>query len=364
MAKEKARLDFASLSGSCSRWCKDTLDALEASQFGFSLPAVEEYRKTLEKSDGEINAAAAGHAKSTTDVFEEGQRLNIGQNLYTAATPDSIKAQLGEVAAAQKGRAARYEEELKKQRANDVLCKKFADVAVPFVKQLQQSKDAVTNAGGELEKQIAELGERMTKAESKEGVALPEVKAQYATLSAAGISANPYTMLSAKDCEVQWTSYLDFLNRKKKSLEDEIQHKKLRGVTPAQMAEIDKQFKEYDANNSKDLDNYEFKACLYSLGLDYDMLLTKKTMVKFGGTETSINYDGFKNFMISQLGDTDTKDEILAGFKLINHGKDHADPKKMDMMADHDLKYLDTHAPKNKDGTYDFTKFTNDLFSR
>ena len=34
--------------------------------------------------------------------------------------------------------------------------------------------------------------------------------------------------------------------------------------------------------------------------------------------QVRISYDGYKEFMIEQLGDTDTEEEILKGFKLMN----------------------------------------------
>ena len=49
--------------------------------------------------------------------------------------------------------------------------------------------------------------------------------------------------------------------------------------------------------------------------------------------------------MISLIGDTDTKEEILNGFRLINRG-DVAVPEKLDVvMSQHDVEYLTVHAP-------------------
>jgi len=271
---------------------------------------------------------------------------------------------LAEVAAAQASRVKAWEAELAVQRANDALCKAFADIAVPFIKNLQSSKDAVGGSSAALDQQIKDLEERLKTAESKEGAKLPEIKSVADKVTAAKVQWNPHTLLSYKDIEVQWTQYLEFLKRKKKQIEDEIQTKALRGVTPQQMAEIDQQFKTYDTDNSKSLEVHEFKACLYSLGHDMAAVDVKKTMVKFGGTETAISYEGFKNFMVSLYGDTDTKEEIKEGFKMLNKGKPTADPKLMEMVPDADLKYMQSHAPKNADGTYDYNKFVDSLFSR
>jgi len=212
--------------------------------------------------------------------------------------------------------------------------------------------------------QVKELEGHISSAASGIGAPLADIKAVSEKIVAAKVQSNPHTLLSFKDVDVQWNQYKDFLLRKKKQIEDEIQTKALRGVTPEQMKEIEKQFAQYDADGNKLLELAEFKACLYSLGHDYAALDLKKIMVKFGGTEAALDYAGFKNFMVSLYGDTDTKDEIIAGFKLLNKGKPAADPKLMELMSDADLKYMMENAPKNADGTYDYNKFVDVMFSR
>jgi len=180
----------------------------------------------------------------------------------------------------------------------------------------------------------------------------------------AGIQSNPHTLLSYKAVDVQWQQYMDFLARKKRSIEDEIQNKKFRGVSPAQMEEINKQFQQYDSDKSGALDAAEFRACLYSLGHEYDSSQVKKIMVKFGGSEKDMSYEGFKQFMISQLGDSDTKQEILDGFKLMNKGKENGNPRAMELLSDADVKYIAENAPKLKDGTSDYKAFIDGIFAR
>jgi hypothetical protein len=68
--------------------------------------------------------------------------------------------------------------------------------------------------------------------------------------------------------------------------------------------------------------------------------------------------------MIKILGDTDTKDEILESFKLINRGAEIGRVADMELvMNDDDLNYFKTTAPPVNDG-YDYVKWTEDIFSR
>jgi len=211
-----------------------------------------------------------------------------------------------------------------------------------------------------LEKQVAALVARKASADSKEGAGLADIKKYQDQIDGEKIAHNRHTLLTYRDVVVQWEQYTAFLSRKQKQLEDEIQHKKLRGVTPEQYAEIEMQFKQFDANGNGILEKSEFRACLFSLGYDIDV---KTVMVKYGSGD-KVGYDGFKNFMIDQLGDSDTKDEILLGFKLINKQSADAKPDLMTLvLADDMLEYIAKNSPKRGDG-YDYTTLTESLFAR
>jgi len=246
------------------------------------------------------------------------------------------------------------------------LCKQFADASALFLNTLRTAKDEVTSIQGELEALVSILSDRIANVEQKEGAALPEIKALQEKVDAAGITNNPYTIHSFKDVIVKWQQYQSFLQRKKQQIEQEIEHRNLHGVTPAQMEEINKQFAEYDLNHNQKLDANEFKACLFSLGHDTDMVSLRRIMMKYGGSETAINYEGFRAFMIAQLGDTDTKEEILGGFRCMNHGKPCAQLRNLEMyMSEQDMEYFKAHAPLHPSGDgYDYHAFVDSLFER
>jgi len=198
---------------------------------------------------------------------------------------------------------------------------------------------------------------------------MPSIKSSQAAIDAAGITHNAHTLLTFRDCEVQWQQYLAFLQRKKKQLEEEIQHKKMRGVTKEQYDEIEKQFKQFDSNKNGVLDRNEFKACLFSLGYEYDSQAITKIMRQHGAAEKddkklSITHTQFTEFMIGTLGDTDTKEEIVLGFKLINKNQDHATVDLLSqVMPEADVKYVTDNAPRKAAG-FDYVALTNALFSR
>jgi len=78
-----------------------------------------------------------------------------------------------------------------------------------------------------------------------------------------------------------------------------------------------------------------------------------------------INYDGFKEFMISQLGDTDTKDEVVAGFTLLAHGNEKIvkESDLSDLFGDFEIDYMKKTMKADGAG-YDFQPWVVDVFSR
>jgi len=192
---------------------------------------------------------------------------------------------------------------------------------------------------------------------------IPPIRDINTNMEAAGITNNNHTTLTLKDLEVQFEQYREFLNVKKKMLEEEIAHQKLRGITPEQFNEIENNFKTFDANKSGTIDKKELKACLYSLGEEKTKREVEEIMTKFG-KNNSLPYEGFREFMIGLVGDSDTKDEILNGFKLINRGGESALVAHLEMvMKDYDIQYFTKTAPKAGSG-FDYVKWTEDMFSR
>jgi Ca2+-binding EF-hand superfamily protein len=171
--------------------------------------------------------------------------------------------------------------------------------------------------------------------------------------------------LTSKDVDVQWEQYQGFLSRKEKMLEEEIEHHKLRGVTQDQFNEIEKTFKQFDTDNSGNIDKKELKACLYSLGEEKSKSEIEQIMTKYGSKEVNgIKYENFREFMIDLLGVSDTKDDILNSFKLINKGDEVAKVDKMEiLMNNEDIGYFTKTAPA-EGSAYNYKSWAESVFSR
>jgi len=68
--------------------------------------------------------------------------------------------------------------------------------------------------------------------------------------------------------------------------------------------------------------------------------------------------------MIELLGVSDTKEDILTSFDIINRGGEVAQVSKLELvMNEHDTNYFKQTAPPAADG-YDYKAWTEDVFSR
>jgi len=254
--------------------------------------------------------------------------------------------------------------ELQRQIENDELCQQFAKLADPFAKSIVACKDTISSSTEELEAQLAhvkdeigKLGEGETKLKEMHEVAQKMEERQ--------ISYNKHTTLTAKDVDVLWQQFQQFLTKKKEMLEQEIENSKLRGITPEQFNEIEVNFNRFDADHNGLLVRKELTACLYSLGEERSGSDIKKLIETYGDPkQMAMTLENFKEMMIHILGDSDTKDEVLNGLVLINRGKDYLVREHMDsVVPKEDTEFILKTAPKKGDG-WDYAAWVDEVFSR
>eukprot|EP00005_Dracoamoeba_jomungandri_P003108 CAMPEP_0174260450 /NCGR_PEP_ID=MMETSP0439-20130205/9716_1 /TAXON_ID=0 /ORGANISM="Stereomyxa ramosa, Strain Chinc5" /LENGTH=1009 /DNA_ID=CAMNT_0015344697 /DNA_START=295 /DNA_END=3324 /DNA_ORIENTATION=+ len=359
--KEVNRLQFANLARDYERWTKHAAENA-STHFGFTIHEVTAYKETLDAEEAGIAAELDTMDTECQKVFQEGLELGVRENNYTTHNLDSLAACRKQLEAALAERRAAYEKELEHQRALDQLCRDFAAVVDPFSQKITDTKNEISHPTGDLESQLSFVESKIASSDA-DGAAISDIKAAEEKVQAAGITYNEHTALSLKDVQVQFDQYKDFLEEKRKMLESEIEQDKLKGLTPEEMQDIEDQFRHFDKDDDDVLTKSELRGCLYSLGEEKSRKEIDQLMVDYGnGEEVDIN--GFKEFMFEMLGVSDTKDEILSGFKLINRGKDEADMELMGMvMNEHDLDYFTSTAPKTDD-SYDYNSWTEDIFSR
>jgi len=336
-------------------------EVVKAAHFGFVVEEVEAYGAVIETSDAAINEEGAFKMESYNSTFKEAEDIGMKDNRYTSLAPADLTTAFDSLKQACATRKTAYDAELALQRANDALDQEFAKVVDGLNQQIEDFRTQV-GAGSSQDLEVQEMYVRERLADTTQSEQLPQVKALDDKLKAADWSIR-HTTLSALDIDIAWENYQKYLEAKSKSLKEEIQHKELRGVSPEDYANIESQFKQFDTDGTGTLERNEFKACLYSLGEEKPKKEVLDIITKFGDG-AKIPYDGFKEFMMHQLGDTDTKEEIVDGFALMHQGAEVAKEEVLlELFADADVDWIKGEAPKIGDDL-DYKSFSEQVFAR
>jgi Ca2+-binding EF-hand superfamily protein len=371
LLKEELRLSFANNARDFNRFAADTIQECKEAHFGFNLQEVKAATSTLEQSEKEHTARGAANKAAYEKVHGELTGLGVTENVYTKHTPETLNTTLANLHTALKDRKAAHATELKRQLDNDALAKDFATKIDTAAKRVKSSKEKISVSTKELEAQLADV--EAAQEVNKKSEELAQVKEAQEKLVAAGVSHNPHTVLTVADLEVAFKQYELFLNTKKAVLEQGLEHKKLRGITPAQYAEINAQFKKYDKDNSGALDRAEFKACLYSLGEEWGKKQVQAIMDQHAGKQgvEKIVFDHFREFMISYFGVTDTRQNVLDAFKDIadddkSIGIVNIVPRRMEVFTKEDLGFFQATAPKTEGRaeSWEYVPFVDEVFAR
>jgi len=353
---------FANQAGEFVRWTKGLVEDFAVAHFGFNLKEVQQYATNLKQTIDASRSDAQHKTGEYAASFGAGEKLGIKENKYTDLTLEVLGASAASLEEAISKMQAAYDAELARQIANDKLCQDFAAIANPLAKKLDDHKDAITVSKAALDAQLAHVKERIGANEGNDEV--KQVTEIQQKLDAAGVSENPHSQYNAAEVSTRVDQYHRFLAAKLKQLEEEITIHSLRGLTKEQLSEIAAQFKQFDANGNGRLDKTEFKACLFSLNEERTKADIAKIMATHGDG-AGITYQGFTDFMIKLLGDTDTQDEVTAGFILLAHGNENIvkEPELSDLFGDFEIDYMKKtmHADG---GGFSFKPWVVDVFSR
>jgi len=362
--KERLRLEFAQQAGSLHRWAKSASEDVDADKhFGNDLAEVEAAKSKFDGHDKKTSVTANERKTKALETLGQGHKLGVKENPYTDLTPAELDDVVNKLHEAIKARQERYHKEFERVKHNDTLCRQFADLANPLVATMDKNKNAVNEFKGEDLGVVA--GQVDAYLSANIGASdIKKIEDLQGQIDAANITTNKHSQYTAQDVVVRHAQYNEYLKSKKSQLTEQIKMKALRGMTEEQLTEIERQFKQFDKNDNKHLDKNEFKACLYSLGEERPSAEVAALMKEYGDSKT-IQYDGFKRFMVKLLGDSETKQEILAGFKLLADDEPAVSEKQLSDVfpAVEDINYLKEKAPKAGD-KIDYPKWTEDVFSR
>jgi len=363
LEKERLRLLFANQAGGLIRWAKAVSeDVAGVVHFGSELEEVQAYQAKLQKEDKENHHNAEDKRAKAEETFVQATKLGVTENPYTDHKPEDLVAAVQSVRDATKKRQDHYAAELARVQENDKLAREFAAVANPLVEKVNKNRDSVNESKESLEAQEKHATSLL---EAKLGThELKTIQDLQSQLDSRGVTYNKHSHFVSKDVEVRLEQYHSFLSSKLKQIKENIQVNSSRGITAEQLSEIERQFETFDKNKNKVLDKNEFKACLYSLGEERPSTEILKIQSEFGDGKT-IPYEGFKKFMIKLFGDTNTKEEVANGFKLLAHDNEHVTEAQLAHVFQtlDDVAYLKQHAPAAGD-SLNYNAWTEAVFAR
>jgi Ca2+-binding EF-hand superfamily protein len=362
--KEEKRVEFANAAASFARFALESGNEADATHFGFTLAEVEASDATLHADDAARTAAADAQRAAAVVIFDAGAALGVQDNAYTSATPATLVATQAQLSAKLAARRERFVVELARQRHLDQLCRQFAALADPFSAALVAAKDAISAATSTLAQQLEFVAGKIAEAAGADKTRLAEIAASQKKLDDEGVVNNIHTTITSKDLQTQHDQYVLFLQTKKTQLEQAIEQEKLRGLTAEQLEEIKEAFVQFDSDHNQSINLKELKSALYSLGEEKGSQSIKEIMDKYG-KNNEMQYDGFKEFMIGLLGDTDGPDEITSSFRLINKGDESVahDDRMRNVMMPADVDYVQSTAPAKAPGV-DYKSWVGAIFSR
>jgi len=361
--KERLRLEYAHLTLEFTKFAKDASANLAIESFGFTLEEVQAYKATIDASRTKLLGDADAQIAQIQAVFKQATDMGVRENVYTTTTLADVDSTRAKLAQAIDTRDAAYQKELARQVANDNLCKEFAGLVDPFSREIVAAKDAISSSKAELEAQLAHVEKQIATFLPALAKRLEPIRALAKKMEEAGITNIRHTTLTLRDVEAQERQFGKFLETKREMLAQEIENAKLRGITPEQFREIETMFTNFDKDKSGDIDRKELAACLYSLGEERGAKEIAEIMKEYGDGK-KITMAKFREFMVHVFGDSETKQEILLGFEMINKHNRIATLKPMQTVQPaEDIAYF-TETALKAEGGWDFVAWVESMYSR
>jgi len=340
---------------------KEAIDSIDMADYHIDHHAIAEQEVAAAKTTRLTNLH-----KNLEDLKAE--KYEFSSELQTVAT--GVDSKFSALEAALASKRATLTSELENQKnINDTLCKDFNAAVHVFSDFYEVKKKKASEKEGSLEEQLAFVSsilDASADAESK----LAAINTVDEKVKARLITVNPYTNVTSQDCAAQWNQFVLFLNKKKDLLVTEIENSKRAGLSEEQIREVNDNFDYFDKDKSEKLEIRELRSCLQSLGEDSTPAGTKAILALYDkDKDSTISKKEFVDFMWKKLMDTNTKEEILEGFKLISLERETVAGDYLSAIVNH-LTFKEHHVTylkaemKHTDDEYDYNTWTTEVFDR
>merc|ERR1712100_368568 len=364
-ALEDQLLDYSRRAMALRQWADDADDTLNDPITVESVQGVRELQAEFEEV---VNAT--GEKESEMEALRElVQALANAGFKETLFSPTSL-ADLERIWAAHgenvNQRRAALEEENARQEQHEELRKQFAGAADAFASATRSNTDAVNNASGSAEEQLAAV-----KAVTAQ---FGGMKQQYEalvqmtqTMEAEAITDNPHTPHTIESLRAAWNALSTLATEKQKAISAEVSKASQKSQLPPELqAEYSECFAHFDKDKDGTLNRLELGGCLKSLGMDHlvgdvaqeggplDSLLAQLAQTHEG----AVTFDEFLAFMEKSTADAETPDAVREAFSTICGGKAFITEDELRAVlpgdkVDHLIKVM----PAHPDGGYDYVAY-------
>lgn len=285
---------------------------------------------------------------------------------WTASEPlsvEDIDNAWDRLAEAEKNRGKALRDHLNKQK--DSLRKQFADLANSFYDDVMKTKKDIADSDN-----IGDLNEQLNFLKGKEGELenndkVGELQNLHKILEDLGLAdENQYTDLTLEELLLLIEQVRLVLKKKRQAIQGQISASGNSSITDDQMNDFKETFNHFDKDHSKSLDKLEFRACLKTLGQDYNDQQFDALFAQLAGGSDRIDFDTFVKYMISLLEDTDDSVQIKQSFRILSNDAPSITEHDLRVppLQDQDIQFLVARMNK-KDGSHDYNQYTDSVFA-
>eukprot|EP00727_Mastigamoeba_balamuthi_P000781 m51a1_g1070 putative alpha actinin (1100) ;mRNA; r:849859-853784 len=357
---EGQRIEAARVAGDLNRVLVRVNEATTVPIVAKSVADVQALEAKLAGVSADRDAAQGDLAKLAEIDAQLAGAENPLAELTLAEAQSLYEASAGLIATRQQELAA----ESAKQSSHEELRVEFAAKANKLDAELDEQLRAIAETSGEPEAQLGQLSAIGNALAGRQG-ALEELAATNQALIDQQIVENPHTKLSFQDLEVKLRQAGKMVEDKRALLSSAIESKKGSQVSEEQLQELRESWQHFDHDNDGFFGPLEFKACLSSLGEDLTDEGVAAVFAKHG-QNGQLPFQGYVTYMQSRLADSSSQSEIQESFGVIANGKGWVTEEELkNNFPAETVAYLLKAMPAGPEqGTYDYTKFTADIFSR
>lgn len=208
-------------------------------------------------------------------------------------------------------------------RIKEHLRKTFAQQANDFARMLQTLSLELSTLDGDLEDQL-ETASHLVEHLAPLQYVLAELRGASDACLVANVEENDHTIYSFEDMEYEFNLARSAIQKKHKFITNQIIARSKSNVTPGQLEEIDSVFRHFDKSGTNTLQgSSEFPAALASLGFTFDDHELDKILGEIGRSDGSVDWESFLNFMVEELEDQNTPEQVLNAFRDVADGKSY-----------------------------------------